>query len=100
MPAPAKFVHKITTASAPSFITSSDASEISSAGTLEKLKLSVKLKCLSDTHSKFSNRKFLIIFSCIDPTYGVTNPIFVTFSARSASMIDKEAVQALQPVLL
>ena len=43
MPAPAKFVHKITTASAPSFITSSDASEISFAGTLEKLKLTLTL---------------------------------------------------------
>mgnify|MGYP006864324998 CR=1 FL=1 len=100
MPAPAKLVHKITTASAPSFITSSAAREILISETSPKLKLSVKAKCRSETHSNPSNLKFAIIFFCIGVIYGVTNPILVTLRSLSASIIDKEAVTTWHPVLL
>ena len=59
-----------------------------------KLKLSVKPKYRSEIHSNFFKLKFLIIFSCIDPTFGMTNPIFVIFSDQSASKMDREAVTA------
>ena len=94
IPAPDKLVHKITTASAPSLITSSDALTMSCSETSAKLKLSVKSKCRSEIHSNFFKLKFLIIFSCIDPTFVVTNPIFVIFSDQRASKMDREAVTA------
>ena len=62
IPAPAKLVHKMITASAPSEITSSAAFAILDSETSPKLKLSVMLKCLSETHSNFSVLKLLIIF--------------------------------------
>ena len=92
---PARLVHKIITAWAPPSITTSTAFEILFSETSEKLKLSVKLKCISETQCRFSLSKFLIICSWIEWTYGVTRPIFLTFSSLRAAKIESEDVTTL-----
>ena len=61
IPAPSKFVQSIITTSAPSEMTSSAALAILVSATSPKLKLSVILKCLSETQTSSSCSKFFII---------------------------------------
>ncbi len=68
------------------------APEILKLGRLQKLRLSVKLKCLLEIHSKPSSLKFLSIVSGINQSYSVTNIVLLFLYTLNDYTIDRSAV--------